>query len=84
MYLLQRCEDGFIIREFIGSVCYRAGDYKNPEYSHREVRRDTVSGPITGAITNTVSSVGLPPMYAVLLSDGATTLAVSMVRHFLI
>lgn len=39
MYLLQRCEDGFIIREFIGSVCYRAGDYKNPEYSHREVRR---------------------------------------------
>lgn len=39
MYLLQRCEDGFMVREFVGSGCYRKGEYKNPEYSHREVRR---------------------------------------------
>lgn len=39
MYLLQRCENGFMVREFVGSGCYRKGEYKNPEYSHREVRR---------------------------------------------
>lgn len=39
IYLLQRCEDGFMVREFIGSGCYRTGEYKNPEYSHRELRR---------------------------------------------
>ena len=39
MYLLQRCEDGFMVREFVGSGCYRKGEYKNPEYSYREARR---------------------------------------------
>lgn len=39
MYLIQRCEDGFIIRDFIGSGCYHKGKYKNPEYSYKEVRR---------------------------------------------
>lgn len=39
MYLLQRCEDGFMVREFVGSGRYRKGEYKNPEYSHREIRR---------------------------------------------
>lgn len=39
MYLIQRCEDGFMIREFIGSGRYRKEQYQNPEYSHREIRR---------------------------------------------
>lgn len=39
MYLIQRCEDGFMIREFSGSCHYRKGEYEKPEYSHREIRR---------------------------------------------
>lgn len=39
MYLMQRCEDGFILREFSGYRKYRKGDYKNPEVSSWEVRR---------------------------------------------
>lgn len=39
MYLIQRCEDGFMIREFSGSGHYRKGEYEKPEYSYRENRR---------------------------------------------
>lgn len=39
MYLMQRCEDGFILREFKGYRRYRKGDYKNPEVSSWEIRR---------------------------------------------
>lgn len=39
MYLMQRCEDGFILREFYGYRKYPKGDYKNPECSSWEVRR---------------------------------------------
>ena len=39
MYLMQRCEDGFILREFNGYRRYRKGDYKNPEVSSWEIRR---------------------------------------------
>ena len=44
----------------------------------------TAFGPITGAITNTLSYAGLPPVYAVLILAGTTMPAESMVRHFLI
>lgn len=39
MYLMQRCEDGFILREFNGYSRYPKGDYQNPECSSWEVRR---------------------------------------------
>ncbi len=39
MYLIQRCEDGLILREFKGYRRYRKGDYKNPEVSSWEIRR---------------------------------------------
>lgn len=39
MYLMQRCEDGFILREFEGYRKYPKGDYKNPECSSWEIRR---------------------------------------------
>lgn len=39
MYLMQRCEDGFMIREFCGSTRYPKGDYEHPQHSHRENRR---------------------------------------------
>lgn len=39
MYLMQRCEDGFILREFNGYRKYRKGDYKNPEVCSWEIRR---------------------------------------------
>ncbi|RFZ77503.1 hypothetical protein DS742_18205 [Lacrimispora amygdalina] len=39
MYLIQRCEDGFMIREFSGSAHYSKGEYEKPEYSYRENRR---------------------------------------------
>lgn len=39
MYLMQRCEDGFMVREFQGCRWYRKGDFRNPECSSREVRR---------------------------------------------
>ncbi|WP_300784025.1 PcfJ domain-containing protein [uncultured Acetatifactor sp.] len=39
MYLIQRCEDGFMIREFRGYRKYRKGDCRNPECSSWEIRR---------------------------------------------
>lgn len=39
MYLIQRCEDGFMVREFQGYRRYWKEDYRNPECSCREVRR---------------------------------------------
>lgn len=39
MYLIQKCEDGFMIREFHGYRKYRKGDYRNPECSSWECRR---------------------------------------------
>lgn len=39
MYLIQRCEAGFMIREFQGYRKYRKGDYRNPECSSWERRR---------------------------------------------
>lgn len=39
MYLMQRCEDGFMLREFRGYRKYRKGEYENPECSSWEVRR---------------------------------------------
>ncbi len=39
MYLMQRCEDGFILREFKGYRKYPKGNYRNPERSSWEVRR---------------------------------------------
>ncbi|WP_300800427.1 PcfJ domain-containing protein [uncultured Acetatifactor sp.] len=39
MYLMQRCEDGFMIREFKGYRRYRKEDYRNPECSSWECRR---------------------------------------------
>jgi len=39
MFLLQRCEDGFVVREFSGYRHYRNGDYKKPEIACIERRR---------------------------------------------
>ena len=39
MFLLQRCEDGFMIRAFRGYRKYRRGDYDTPEQACYEVRR---------------------------------------------
>jgi DNA-directed RNA polymerase subunit RPC12/RpoP len=39
MYLLQRCEDGFVVREFSGYRHYRNGDYRKPEITYFERRR---------------------------------------------
>lgn len=39
MYLMQRCEDGFILREFDGYRKYPKGDYRNPECCSWEIRR---------------------------------------------
>ncbi len=39
MYLLQKCKDGFMIRQFEGSRFYHSGSYQNPEVRCREVRR---------------------------------------------
>lgn len=39
MYLIQRCTDGFMIREFQGYRRYWKEDYRNPECSSWEVRR---------------------------------------------
>lgn len=39
MYLMQRCEDGFMVREFKGYRRYRKEDYRNPECSSWEIRR---------------------------------------------
>lgn len=39
MYLIQRCEDGFMVREFQGYRRYWKEDYRNPECSCWEVRR---------------------------------------------
>ena len=39
MYLIQPCDTGFMIRQFVGNKCYYRGDYKNPHYSCWEVRR---------------------------------------------
>lgn len=39
MYLLQRCEDGVMIRGFEGSRSYRRKDYHNTECQFTEVRR---------------------------------------------
>ena len=39
MYLMQRCEDGFMIRQFRGYKRYRKGSYENPECCSWECRR---------------------------------------------
>lgn len=39
MYLLQRCDTGFMVRNFKGCARYYRGDYKNPHYSKWEIRR---------------------------------------------
>lgn len=39
MYLLQRCGDGFVVREFCGRVFYRMPDYHKPVYQVYEQRR---------------------------------------------
>lgn len=39
MYLMQRCEDGFMVREFQGYCAYPKGDYRNPRCSSWEIRR---------------------------------------------
>lgn len=39
MYLMQRCEDGVILRAFDGYRKYPKGNYKNPECSFWEIRR---------------------------------------------
>ncbi len=49
MYLIQRCDAGFMVRQFRGSVRYVDGDYLHPYYSKWEVRRalfDKQSRPI--------------------------------------
>lgn len=38
MYLLQRCEDGLVVRTFTGSRIYRKGKYQTPECIATEVR----------------------------------------------
>lgn len=38
-YLIQRCEDGFTIRQFRVRRCYKKGEYRNPRKSCFEVRR---------------------------------------------
>lgn len=39
MYLLQRCKDGFMCREFYGYRKYPKGEYRTPECASWEVRR---------------------------------------------
>ena len=39
MYLIQRCEDGMMIREFTGERAYRKEDHRNEECCFREIRR---------------------------------------------
>lgn len=39
MYLLQRCKDGFICREFQGYRKYPKGEYQTPECASWEIRR---------------------------------------------
>ncbi len=39
IFLLQRCEDGFVVREFSGYRHYRNGDYMKPEVACFERRR---------------------------------------------
>ena len=39
MYLIQRCDTGFMVREFLGHSSYYRGEYMNPHYSTWEVRR---------------------------------------------
>lgn len=39
MYLIQRCKDGFIIRNFFGGRSYKEGDHKDYKIRYHEVRR---------------------------------------------
>ncbi|MBP1736761.1 MAG: hypothetical protein H6Q60_642 [Oscillospiraceae bacterium] len=39
VYLIQRCRDGFIVREFCAERTYRKGEYQTPRVPCREVRR---------------------------------------------
>lgn len=39
VYLIQRCSDGFIVREFIAERIYRKDEYQTPRISCREIRR---------------------------------------------
>ena len=39
MYLIQRCRDGVMVREFQGYRRYCKGDYRNPQCSSWEIRR---------------------------------------------
>lgn len=43
-YLIQRCESGFIVRQFRGYRCHGNGRYENPRVSHWEERRVIFSG----------------------------------------
>ena len=43
MYLLQRCEDGVVIRAFKGRKKYRKGNYRNPEQFCYEEKRTICS-----------------------------------------
>lgn len=45
MYLIQRCKDGFMIREFEGSRTYKAGEYRSrPDIQCHELRRAVYDG----------------------------------------
>ncbi len=39
VYLIQRCKDGFVVREFYAERTYRKGEYQTPRISCREIRR---------------------------------------------
>ena len=39
MYLIQRCEDGFVVREFVGYRKYPKGEYQSPDCVSWEIRR---------------------------------------------
>lgn len=44
MYLIQRCKDGFVIRQFNASARYRPGARQNPETCNWEIRRVIYEG----------------------------------------
>ena len=43
MYLIQRCKDGFVIREFMGQRFYSKETYQTPKLSIQEIRRAVYS-----------------------------------------
>lgn len=44
MYLVQRCQDGFMVREFEGSRTYKKGEYRSPSVVCHEIRRAIFDG----------------------------------------